>query len=339
MTKYFLGVDVGGTKTQTLIADETGQTLGLGRSGPGNHEVVGYDGLAAALISALDEALAMAGLCKEQITAAGFGIGGYDWPAERIETQRAIETLALPGPFEFVNDTIIGLIAGAAEGWGVAVVSGTGSNCWGRDRQGHEGRVTGDGSRFAEFGGASQLVSRAIQAISLDWSNRGPATQLTAAFAELVGASSAFDLLEGMVLGRYNISSSAAPLIFKVAQEGDAAAQELILWSGRELGSLATGVIRQLGFEPLEFEVVLIGSLFNGSPKLKETLSNTIHAVAPQARLVRLSAPPVVGGVLLGMEQLGLDYSHIRPVLIESTNALLAGGQKRKVAGTQKRSR
>ncbi len=101
-------------------------------------------------------------------------------------------------------------------------------------------------------------------------------------------------------------------------------AQEIIRWAGRELGSLAIGVIRQLGFEQLEFEVVLIGGLFEGSPTLIETMSATIQAVAPKAQLVRLVAPPVVGGVLLGMEQAGIEYSSVRRTLIDTTNALLA---------------
>ncbi len=77
-------------------------------------------------------------------------------------------------------------------------------------------------------------------------------------------------------------------------------AQELIRWAGTELGSLAVGVIRQLGFEELDPEMVLVGSLYDGSPALIEAMRATIHPVAPRARLVRLTAPPVVGGVLLG---------------------------------------
>ena len=49
MTAYFLGVDIGGTKSHALIADETGRAIGFGEAGPGNYEDVGYAGLATAL--------------------------------------------------------------------------------------------------------------------------------------------------------------------------------------------------------------------------------------------------------------------------------------------------
>jgi hypothetical protein len=38
--KYYLGLDIGSSKTHALIADESGQTVGAGLSGPGNHQTV-----------------------------------------------------------------------------------------------------------------------------------------------------------------------------------------------------------------------------------------------------------------------------------------------------------
>jgi hypothetical protein len=50
-------------------------------------------------------------------------------------------------------------------------------------------------------------------------------------------------------------------------------------------------------------------------------MSTAIHAVAPLARLVRLPAPPVIGGVLLGM---GTPVDRqVRHTLIATTNDLL----------------
>lgn len=323
MNQYFLGVDIGATKSHALIADQAGRALGLGVGGAGNYEVVGYQGLTATLNAISDEALRAAGISKDELAGAGFGIAGYDWPAEREPTLQAIQTLGLSVPYEFVNDTIIGLLAGAAKGWGVAVVAGTSNNCRGRDPQGREGRVTGCGPILGEYGGASELVAKAVQAVALAWTQRGPATRLSEAFIDLTGATGVADLLEGLVLERYRLSAAAAPLVFQVAAEGDAVAQETICWAGRELGSLANGVIHQLSFEGSDFEMVLIGSLFKGSSTLVETMSATIHEVAPKARLVHLKTPPVVGGVLLGMEQIGVGHSSMRQTLIETTNAIL----------------
>ena len=42
MASFFLGLDIGATKSQALVANEEGQALGYGLAGPGNHEVVGF---------------------------------------------------------------------------------------------------------------------------------------------------------------------------------------------------------------------------------------------------------------------------------------------------------
>ncbi len=324
MPRYCLGVDVGATKTHALIANEYGQACGFGEAGPGNHEGVGYEGLAAALQVATDQALARAGISMAEIAGAGLGIGGYDWPSEREATLDVIRRLGLGASVEVVNDTIVGLIAGATEGWGVALAAGTGCNCWGWDREHrHIGRVTGMGWRMGEAAGAGELVDAAIRNISRAWSRRGPATLLTQAFIEQIGARDVEDLLEGITERRYSIGAQGAPLVFKVARQGDAVACQTIEWAGRELGSLAIGVIHQLGFEALNFEMVLVGSLFDGGALLLEPLSAIIHAVAPGAEFVHLTVPPVVGGVLLGMEQAGLPTTHLRNELVKTTQALI----------------
>ena len=320
--RTFLGIDVGATKTQALVADGHGRALGFGESGPGNPEVVGYDGLVEVLRAATQEALSTAGITINEIAGAGFGIAGYDWPSEREPTLQAIHTLGLNAPLELVNDAVIGLLAGAAEGWGVAVVAGTSCNCWGWDRERREGHMTGF-SWLGEAAGGSELVLKAIRAIALEWGRRGPPTRLTQAFVEQTGTPDVESLIEGLTQERIHLDAAAAPVVFRVAAEGDFVARELITWAGRELGSLAVGVIRQLNLEAQVFDVVMAGSFFNGSPLLADAMGTHIHVVAPGARLVRLNAPPVVGGVLLGMEEAGMNPSAVREALIESTAELL----------------
>lgn len=316
--RYFLGADVGSSKTHVLIADEDGRSVGFGVSGPGNHEEVGYDGLIRVLRTALDQALEVSRISPDAIAGAGFGLSGYDWPSEKGAMFAALQSLKVNAPMGAVNDSILGLLAGSEEGWGVGLVSGTGCNCWGWDRtRQHIGRVTGGGISMGEGAGASELMFRAVHAVAHAWTRRGPATALTSAFTRFVGAQDATDLLEGLMNRRYELGAPAAPLVFQAAAAGDAVANELIRWAGRELGELANAVIRQLEFETLEFDVVLLGSMYDGSPALVDTLCETVHAVAPRARPIRLGTPPVTGGVILGMEQAGLQPTPaIRQTLI-----------------------
>jgi N-acetylglucosamine kinase-like BadF-type ATPase len=322
---YFLGVDVGGSKTHAVIADETGLALGFGFAGPGSWEGVGYDGLTNTLVNITQQALAMARLDMEQISGAGFGLAGYDWPSQRQAHLDAIRPLKLHCPLEIVNDATLGILAGSAEGWGVSVVSGTGCNCrgWSRDHK-REGRMVGGAGYWSgEAAGAYDIVARAMRAVTFEWTKRGPATALTQAFLEKTGARDLDDLVEGTYVGRYFLDSSTVMMVFQVAAQGDQEALDVIRWAGAQLGQMACGVIHQLGLEDEVFDVVLIGSLFDGRPLMAESLRETVQRIAPKARLVRLNVPPVVGGVILGMQEAGLDPRPVREKLVATTKTLL----------------
>ena len=317
--RYFLGLDAGGTKTHALIADETGLVLGFAQAGPGNWQSVGFDKQREVFQEITCRVLENAGLNIGQVAGAGFGIGGYDWPSQLPAHKDVIYSLGLSCPIEIANDFVIGLLAGASQGWGVGLVAGTGNNCRGRDKNGREGRITGEGDLFGEFGGGIEMVHKAIQSISHEWSKRGPATSLSKMFMDFTGSRDLFDFLEGIDLGRYDPKASWVMSIFQAAEGGDLVANNIIEWSARELGELACAVIRQLDIQNFEFEVVLTGSIFESGEIYIKPLRATIHQLAPKARLVKLEAPPVVGGVVLGMQKIGLKTAPIHKNLIGST--------------------
>ena len=305
--RYFLGADVGSTKTHMAIAGENGRVVGFAHSAAGNYQSVGYEGMFAALQKGLRQALAQSDLSLDDLAGAGFGVAGYDWPSDKPPLTAVIDSLGLPCPYRMVNDAVPALLACAKDGWGVALVSGTGCNCRGWDREHHrEGKITGFGTLLGEHAGATELVIRAMQMISYEWTNRGPATALTPALIQYAGAKDIADLIEGYCKETYVVGPPAAPLIFDVARQGDQVARELIRWAGVELAEMAKAVIRQLDFSAVAFDLVLAGSMFDGGPMLIDPMWETITQFAPDARLVYMDVPPVAGSIILGMEQVGL---------------------------------
>jgi N-acetylglucosamine kinase-like BadF-type ATPase len=260
----------------------------------------------------LQQVLQSSGLGLADLAGAGFGIAGYDWPSVRPPMLEVLHKLGIACPLEIVNDSIPGLVAGARDGWGVAVVAGTGCNCRGWDREHkREGRVTGYGFYLGEYAGASELVARAMQLVGYEWTLRGPHTALAPAFIKFAGARDLVDLMEGYTEFRYSVDAAAAPLVFQVAADGDSVARDLIRWAGYELGEMVNAVVRQLDFQTLEFDVVLVGGMFEGGHMLIDPLRATVLNLAPGARFVRLEVPPVIGAVMIGMEQSGLKPDRV----------------------------
>ena len=321
MTQYYLGADLGGTKTHCMIADETGRVIGFGTGGPGNHESVGYAAVGENLRESARLAFSSAGIKPGQITGAGFGIAGYDWPKQKEPHVDVINSLALGGRQEMVNDTVLGILAGSPRLWGIAVVSGTGCNCWGWDQSRTRiGHVTGGGVDFGEFAGASELIFKTKSALSKAWTLAGPPTALADAFCRRYNVGTLEELLQGILCLDFDLSPADAPLVFEVARQGDPVAIDLIRWAGRELAELAGAVIRQLQFEDVEFDLVQIGSMFDGSPILTEEMKRDILAQAPKANFIRLKEHPVLGAVLLGMKTANHPITNdVREMLFQTT--------------------
>ncbi len=315
--KIYLGVDTGASKSHAVLSDGRGRILGFGQGGPGNWETVGWDGCRATLDQIIGEAARAAGITRAQIGPAGFGLAGYDWPEDLPPHISLLRELGLTGPLTLHNDAFIGLPAGSPAGWGVVVSAGTSCNCYGRDAHGHLARLTGNSS-FGEYAGAGELVQFSLQAVARAWTKRGPDTSLSTTLVVAAGAGDVPDLLAGLVRGRFVLHAGHASLIFHAAESGDAVAQGAVTWAGRQLGDLALGVVRQLELQNQSFDLVLSGSFFKGSDHLQELVRESVQAIAPRVRVVRLHVPPVAGSVLLAMELDGPVAAVVRSTLLRS---------------------
>ena len=321
--KYFLGIDVGSSKTHALIVDESGTCIGFGKAWGGNHQGLGYDGLENVLKESFEQAREMAGVGTSQIVGAGFGVAGYDFLSDREPHLKAIAALGLSCPVEVVNDGVNGLLAGATRGIGVNVTAGSSNNCRGRNAAGKEGRIVGNGATFGEYGGGAEIVQRALQMVNYAWIKRSPPTTLTKVLLEAAGVKDEMELMEQVS----NYSLFPPPIIaievIRAAKEGDEAARSVIRWAGEELGWLAVSVARQIEMENDAVEIIQSGSVFDAGEIITEPMKNIVIQHCPRAIIKRLDGPPVVGAVLLGMEQARFDGYAVRNEIIRTAKEIV----------------
>jgi N-acetylglucosamine kinase-like BadF-type ATPase len=321
--KYFLGIDVGSSKTHALIVDETGACIGFGKAWAGNHQGVGYDGLENVLKESFEQAKEMAEVSATQIMGAGFGVAGYDFPSDRTQHLQAIAALGLTCPLEVVNDGVNGLLAGATRGIGVNVTAGSSNNCRGRGHDGKEGRIVGNGPTFGEYGGGIEIALKALHMVNYAWIKRIPPTALTDVLLKATGAKDKMDLMEGLSNEQYHLFPFIAVEVIQAARDGDAAAREIMQWAGEELGWLAVSVARQIGMENEEVEIVQSGSVFDAGDIITEPMRDIVLKHCPKAKIIHLNCPPVVGSVLLGMEQANFDGYAVREKIVQTAKEIV----------------
>jgi N-acetylglucosamine kinase-like BadF-type ATPase len=196
METLLLGVN-GGDSTEAVITTLTGTVLGRGLGPASNHHRVGLDKACMALRMAIDRAIAHVqarepGLStpdappawarrESGISAAVFGLSGVDGPEDQAAFSSWLTQMGCPYKFLICNDSEL-VLGGTPEGWGVALISGTGSICVGRSRDGRTMRVGGWGHLLGDEGSGFYIAVEALKlATQAADGRRGSPTLLQAA--------------------------------------------------------------------------------------------------------------------------------------------------------------
>jgi hypothetical protein len=72
-----------------------------------------------------------------------------------------------------------------------------------------------------------------------------------------------------------------------------------------------------------EVEIVQSGSVFEAGDIITKPMRDLILNHCPRAKLIRLDGPPVVGPVILGMEQAEYDGYVIREKIVRTAKELV----------------
>ncbi|NGZ76840.1 N-acetylglucosamine kinase [Saccharibacillus alkalitolerans] len=299
---YYLGVDGGGSKTLAVICDETGRIAGRGISGCGNHQL-GADAAERNIRLAVDEALRQAGVGGEQVVRSVFGLAGADREAD-FRILRPMIGRMEPGDHDIVCDTVIGLRAGTRQAHGVVVICGTGTNCYGINRQGEELQVGGFGYAFGDFGGGADLAVEVFRSVIRAWEGRERPTLLAEAALRTLAIGSEEEMFHHYLDTGRRIPSDLAKLLFEVA-ECDETARSILERQGRELGKAAGAVVRRLNMEDERFDLVMAGSVLTrgDSRYILPYLDAEIRTSAPECRLTVLTLEPAAGALFMAMNR------------------------------------
>jgi N-acetylglucosamine kinase-like BadF-type ATPase len=299
-TPVILGIDGGNSKVDVAVVDARGNLLGAVRGPTISHQAVGLE----AGMSRLAELVASLG---QQADLAVATVAGADYPEDVELLERAMGALSFAPEVIVLNDTFGALRAGTSRGWGVGLVCGQGINAGAIAPDGTQDRFPGVGDYAGDWGGGGGVAQAAISAAVRGDDGRGPRTALEQEVPQFFGVDSPAQLTREFYFERIPESrvSSLAPTVFRVAAGGDRVAREIIDRLADELSTMAAILIRRLGMQELDVQVVLAGGVFrNEVAPFYDRLETGIRRAAPRALTVKLNAPPVAGALLLGLDEL-----------------------------------
>lgn len=335
-----LAVDAGNSKTDVALIAADGTVLGTGRSGGFQPPRVGIGAAVDVLGQAVAEAARAARLpplapgapYADQVSAC---LANADLPVEEQQLAEAIGARGWAAATEVRNDTFAILRAGLAETGsgtgaesgsgigsgagtaarsggrgprGVAVVCGAGINCVGMLPDGSTARFPALGQISGDWGGGGGLAGEALWWAARAEDGRGGPTGLAAALPGHFGLGSMYELIEALHLGSLaqRRLHELVPVLFAVAAAGDPVAAALVERQAEEVALLAVVALERLGLLGEEAPVLLGGGVLAARhPLLNGRIEELLAERAPHARVSVVTAPPVLGAGLLGLDALG----------------------------------
>lgn len=325
-----LGVDGGNTKTDYLLHDLSGKLLHHMRAGTCSHEALGMEGAKREMDSRIRALLAHMGLTHDAIAAAAFGLAGVDQPVQQASMMGILHEIGIKNCIA-MNDSFLGIKAGAESGIGICSINGTGTAAGGIDGNGRWQQVGGYGDLISgDMAGGSYLAKRTIGAVYDAIFRFGESTQLEAPMRALFGCATAEDyhtaLSTEYVMGRRISAKEIIDVLFVTCLSGDAVAESIVRHTADALARSAAGCAVRLTFGDL-IPVVLIGSVWTKGrfQPMIDCFKAQFEAYTKKAcRLIVLEVPPAAGSVLWALELAhgGVPSGEVRETVIRETSAI-----------------
>jgi N-acetylglucosamine kinase-like BadF-type ATPase len=296
MSKVFLGIDGGGTKTHACVVDLDGNVLGTAANGGANWERSGIASVQKSLSEIINAALDSAGVSSADIVDSTFALAGIDWEEDLKLFIPVIKALQLEGRSTLINDSFAALFAGAPNGVGCVSIAGTGGKTAGRDGV-HT--VETMGMELGEGGGAGQLIGLALESIAHSFHGLSARGAMYAELPRAFGFSDVKEFFTAIARDRIQPDESLAPKIFELSDAGDAAAISVVTQVAQQHARDIQGVVSKLNFTTDSIPVVRAGGLHTAhNDVFNNAFEKELHALVPQTVTSVLKVAPVYGAVI-----------------------------------------
>jgi len=298
--RYVMGIDGGGSKTDAVLMDETGAVVGWGRGGPTHAGFEPDEAVRAAVPSAVAAALDGRRIHISTIVTSFCG----------PQAIAAAHELSADADVHPVGETDVVFAANQVES-GLIVLASTGSGVRARNRQGESVHMGGFGPVIGDEGSAYAIGVRAIRAcIYAHWSSEWE-TSLRERVLEAARCTRVYDLIGYFHYGGSTRREVAAlaPMVDQEAIAGYGLARQILVESARELGVLALCALRRARMLDEPYPMVPSGSVARNSVPYWRAMTEFVCASAPLIEPQPPGPAPAVGGALLALRRLGVEWT------------------------------
>ena len=302
--RTLLGVDGGGTKTVAILADVSPgagvDIIGRGKAESTNVNAVGWDAAASNLKLAVEGAWSDAQREPTTVSFAVLALSGAGHESVKARFVEWAKEEQIAHAAKVIHDAEAVLRAGSPEGWGIALIAGTGSVAFAMDQSENVCVSGGWGFWYGDEGSAFWLGQAALKAVSKATDGRGPSTTLCEAIMDRLEVDAARGILQSLSRDsnvRHNIAS-LADLVIAQAEDGDQVATEIVMSGSIELARLVQSGAKGLSL-PGQFPLALAGGVLTNSALVRETTIRELSEAGISPSSVEVVSEPALGALNL----------------------------------------
>lgn len=304
MTKLFLGIDGGGTKTEVICSTEEKEIVGIGLSGPTNLTSTTAGAASFNLKEAVRQALEKAPP-ESEVVSAVMGLAGMDTAKEYEMAYQPFHDILHAfhvQKFHLVHDSMIALENGTSNPNAIVLISGTGSICVGRNDRGETTKAGGMDYLLTDQGSGYDIGRHVLREAVKSFDGRRPKTLLEKLVCEHFGIETLDDIKSHIYhppLTKFEVAELSR-LCTIAYQTNDGAARQIFEWAQTELVKMTETVIRKLGLEYAPTDLVLTGSIIQ-LDHMKSTVVQRLLGQYPAIIPVLPESPAMYGALQLAI--------------------------------------
>jgi len=310
---YALGIEGGGTRTTTLLADARGREIHRATFGPGNVRLLD-DGALIQLMHRIAKQF-------EKPDAIGLGLAGVRNNKDRARVQAAAKKVWKDTPRRVTHDLEIALFGrgtGKTTLPAVLVLSGTGSCCFGKAADGRTAKMGGWGHILGDKGSGFEIGLRALKACVFYFDRDGTWSRLGERLLTATGTNEPDDLINWIASADKHAVAALAPEVFAAAGKRDRIARDILQGSAGMLAKDALNCARKLADKNVPVAFVLSGGVLRSQPAFARKVGAAIRERWPNAKVQTQKHDAVWGAIALATPLVGNVDSQARPSKAQS---------------------
>lgn len=295
---YYLGIDGGGTKTKAIVIDENNKIIFTGLSEASALDSVGLDKSLKAInnaLKALDK--------KIKFKSVFIGLGGIQSDDDGllyINHKLKIKGVDKNTAFYAKNDSYNALASSLVFDEGIALISGTGMNCFGVDKDGNYHFAGGLGYREGDLGSAYSLGFLGMKSLARAIDGRIEYTPYHKELAEKMNIKDSVDI-KNFFVKAVNMRTEIAQLALitsKHALDGNIYAKEISELAASELVLCVKAVLSRINLTTKN--LTIIGGLGSNPSYFRDCLIQGLKKLDKDLNILDAVVDPAEGAARLG---------------------------------------